>query len=148
MTYEFNVDRFYAQLGAFSFFVISYDRGIKLESNWNSWPMNLMLTDFTPNWALFLFFVISHDRHMEHGWNWILWPSILMLTDFTPNWALFSIFTISHISDPSQQNRAVVCYQEKCDIPFIWKNILLTQKWYHSCVNWMQHCNFMAKNNS
>ena len=43
----------------------------------------------------------------------------------------FSIFTISHISDPSQQNRAVVCYQEKCDIPFIWKNILLTQKWYH-----------------
>ena len=23
------------------------------------------------------------------------------------------------ICDPSQQNRAVVCYQEKCDIPFI-----------------------------
>ena len=23
------------------------------------------------------------------------------------------------ICDPSQQNRAVVCYQEKCEIPFI-----------------------------
>ena len=52
------------------------------------------------------------------------------------------------ICDPSQQNKAVVCYQEKCDIPFIWKNILLTQRWYHSCVNWMQHCNFMVKNKS
>ena len=41
---------------------------------------------------------------------------------------------IINICDPSQQNRAVVCYQEKCDIPFIWKSILLTQRWYHSCV--------------
>ena len=65
MTYEFNVDRFYAQLGTFSFFVISYDSGIKLGSNWNSWPMNLMLIDFTPNWALFLFLSI----HMIEGWN-------------------------------------------------------------------------------
>ena len=54
----------------------------------------------------------------------------------------------STICDPSQQNRAVVCYQEKCDIPFIWKSILLTQRWYHSYVNWMQHCNFMVKNKS
>ena len=38
---------------------------------------------------------------------------------------------------PSQQNRAVVCCQEKCDVPFIWKSILLTQRWYHSYVNWM-----------
>ena len=67
MTYEFNVDRFYAQLGTFSFFVISYDRsrGIKLGSNWNSWPMNYMLTDFTPNWALFLFSLF----HMIDVWN-------------------------------------------------------------------------------
>ena len=48
--------------------------------------------------------------------------------------------------DLSLQNRAVVCYQEKCDIPFIWKSILLTQRWYHSYVNWMQHWNFMDKN--
>ena len=54
----------------------------------------------------------------------------------------------NRICDPSQQNRAIVCYQEKCDIPFIWKSILLTQRWYHSCVNWMQHCNFMVKNKS
>ena len=54
-------------------------------------------------------------------------------------------FFFSLICDPLQQNRAVVCYQEKCDIPFIWKTILLTQRWYHSCVNWMQHCNFMVK---
>ena len=53
-----------------------------------------------------------------------------------------------HLFDPSQQNRAVVCYQEKCDITFIWKSILSTQRWYHSCVNWMQHCNFMVKNKS
>ena len=65
MTYEFNVDRFDAQLGAFSFFVISYDRGIKLGSNWNSWHMNLMLTDFTPNWALFLFSLF----HILERWN-------------------------------------------------------------------------------
>ena len=26
--------------------------------------------------------------------------------------------------------------------------ILLTQRWYHSYVNWMQHCNFMVKNKS
>ena len=52
------------------------------------------------------------------------------------------------ICDPSQQNWAVVCYKEKCDISFIWKSILLTQRWYHSCVNWMQHCNFMVKNKS
>ena len=58
-------------------------------SNWILWPINLMLTDFTPNWGLFLFIVISHDRRLEHGWNWILWPSNLMLTDFMPNWALF-----------------------------------------------------------
>ena len=55
------------------------------------------------------------------------------------------ILAKKNICDPSQQNRAVVCYQEKCDIPFIWKSILLTQRWYHSCVNWMQHCNFMVK---
>ena len=47
--------------------------------------------------------------------------------------------------DPSQQNRAVVFYQEKCDVPFIWKSILLTQGWYHSCVNWMQHWNLWSK---
>ena len=63
-------------------------------------------------------------------------------------WDQFELQINHPICDPSQQNRAVVCYQEKCDIPFIWKNILLTQRWYHSCVNWMQHCNFMVKNNS
>ena len=52
------------------------------------------------------------------------------------------------ICDLSQQNRAVVCYQKKCDIAFIWKSILLSQKWYHSCVNWMQLCNLMVKNRS
>ena len=35
--------------------------------------------------------------------------------------------------------------QEKCDIPFIWKSILLTQRWYHSPVNWMQHCILWSK---
>ena len=63
MTYEFNVDRFYAQLGAFSIFVHSHDRGMKPGSNWISWPVNLMLTDFTPNWALFLFSLF----HMKEG---------------------------------------------------------------------------------
>ena len=29
MTCEFNVDRFYAQLGAFSIFVISHEKGVK-----------------------------------------------------------------------------------------------------------------------
>ena len=65
--------------------------------------------------------------------------------------AICLFLRISHLCtncDPSQQNRAVVCYQGKCDIPFIWKSILLTQRWYHSCVNWMQHCNFMVKNKS
>ena len=55
MTFEFNVDRFYAQLGAFSIFTISHIREMKPGSNWIPWPMNLMLKDFTPNWALFLF---------------------------------------------------------------------------------------------
>ena len=62
--------------------------------------------------------------------------------------AILTITCIEDKCDPSQQNRAVVCCQEKCDIPFIWKSILLTQRWYHSHVNWMQHCNFMVKNKS
>ena len=55
MTFEFNVDRLYAQLGAFSIFTISHIREMKPGSNWIPWPMNLMLTNFTPNWALFYF---------------------------------------------------------------------------------------------
>ena len=55
MTQDFHVDRCCAHWPLFSVLVISFDRGIELGSNWNSWPMNLMLTDFTPNWALFLF---------------------------------------------------------------------------------------------
>ena len=65
MTDEFNVDRFYAQLGAFPIFVHSHDRGMKPGSNWISWPVYLMLTDFTPNWALFLFSLF----HTKEGWN-------------------------------------------------------------------------------
>ena len=65
MTFEYNVDRFYAQLGAFSIFTISHIREMKPGSNWIPWPMNLMLKDFTPNWALFLFSSI----HMLEGWN-------------------------------------------------------------------------------
>ena len=60
----------------------------------------------------------------------------------------FTYNIYNNICDPSQQNRAVVCYQEKCVIPFIWKSILLTKRWHHSYVNWMQHCNFMVKNKS
>ena len=56
MTCEFNVDRFYAQLGAFSIFVISHERGVKPGSNWISCSVNLMLTDFGPNWTFFFFF--------------------------------------------------------------------------------------------
>ena len=41
MTYELNVDRFYAQLGIFSIFVISHDIGMKI------WiKLNLMTQDF------------------------------------------------------------------------------------------------------
>ena len=133
MTYELNVDRFYAQLGVFfsyfryftwyrdevwielnlmtqdfhvdrcvwplfSILVISFDRGIELGSNWNSWPMNLMLTDFTPNWALFLFSLFHNDRGIKLESNWNSWPMNLMLTDFTPNWALF-LFSLFHIID-------------------------------------------------
>ena len=95
MTFEFNVDRFYAQLGAFSIFTISHIREMKPGSNWIPWPMNLMLTDFTPNWALFLFSSI----HMIEGWNldqieshdlWILCWQILRSI------GRFSIFVISH----------------------------------------------------
>ena len=69
MAYEFNVDRFYAQLGAFSFFVISHDRRMEHGWNWILWPSNLMLTDFTPNWALFRFslFHILVTRHNKTG---------------------------------------------------------------------------------
>ena len=63
--FEFNVDRFYAQLGAFSIFTISHIREMKPGSNWIPSTMNLMLTDFTPHWALFLFSSI----HMIEGWN-------------------------------------------------------------------------------
>ena len=52
----FNVDRFYAQLGAFSIFVISHERWVKPGSNWIACSVNLMLTDFGPNWAFFFFF--------------------------------------------------------------------------------------------
>ena len=113
MTFEFNVDIFYAQLGTFSIFTISHIREMKPGSNWIPWPMNLMLTDFMPNWTLFLFFVHLHDRGMKPGSNWISWPvnlmlivishergvkpgsnwiscSVnLMLTEFRPNWAFF-----------------------------------------------------------
>ena len=58
MTYEFNVDRFYAQLGAFSIFVISHERGVKPGSNWISCSVNLMLMDFRPNWAFFFFIFV------------------------------------------------------------------------------------------
>ena len=34
MTCEFNVDRFYAQLGAFSIFVILHERGVKMSKKW------------------------------------------------------------------------------------------------------------------
>ena len=44
-------------------FVHSHDRGMKPGSNWISWPVNLMLTDFTPYWALFLFSLF----HMKEG---------------------------------------------------------------------------------
>ena len=63
MTQDFHVDRCCAHWALFSIFVISFDRGIKLGSNWNSWPMSLMLTDFTPNWVLFLFSLF----HMIEG---------------------------------------------------------------------------------
>ena len=97
MTYELNVDRFYAQLGVFfSIFVISHDIGMKSGSNWISWPRIFMLTDFTPNWALFSIFVISFDRGIKLGSNWNSWPMNLMLTDFTPNWALF-LFSVFHM---------------------------------------------------
>ena len=33
--------------------------------------------------------------------------------------ALQTVQVCVWICDPSQQNRAVVCYHEKCDIPFI-----------------------------
>ena len=33
-----------------------------------------------------------------------------------------------HICDPSQQNRAVVCYQEKCDISFYLKEHFMNSK--------------------
>ena len=58
MTYAFNVDRFYAQLGVFSIFVISHERWVKLGSNWISCSVNSMLTDFWPNWAFCFIFVI------------------------------------------------------------------------------------------
>ena len=63
MTYKFNVDRFYAQMGAFSIFVHAHDRGMKPRSNWISWPVSLMLADFSPNWAFFLFSLF----HMKEG---------------------------------------------------------------------------------
>ena len=47
--------------------------------------------------------------------------------------------------NPSQQNGACRL-QKNYDIPFIWKSILSAQRWYLSCVNWMQHCNFTVKN--
>ena len=52
------------------------------------------------------------------------------------------------ICDLSQQNRALVAFERNCDIPFNWKSVSSAQRWYHSCVNWMQHCNFMVKNRS
>ena len=104
MTFEFNVDRFYAQLGAFSIFTISHIREMKPGSNWIPWPMNLMLKDFTPNWALFLFSSI----HMLEGWNLDQIEShdqwILMLTDFTPNWALF-LFSLFHTKEGSKSKK-------------------------------------------
>ena len=98
MTFELNVDRFYAQLDVFSIFVISHDIGMESGSNWISWPRIFVLTDFTPNWALFSIFVILFDRGIKLGSNWNSWPMNLMLTDFTPNWALF-LFSLFHMTD-------------------------------------------------
>ena len=110
MTFEFNVDRFYAQLGAFSIFTISHIREMKPGSNWIPWPMNLMLTDFTPNWALFLFPSI----HMIEGWNLDQIESHdvnLMLTDFTSNWVLF-LFSLFYTKEgsKSQKKRQGMCH--------------------------------------
>ena len=55
MTYELNVDRFYAQLGVFSIFCISHDKW-NLDQIESHDPRIFMLTDFAPNWALFFYF--------------------------------------------------------------------------------------------
>ena len=36
----------------------------------------------------------------------------------------------------------------KKSVTFLLSERALTQRWYHSCVNWMQLCNFVVKNKS
>ena len=79
----------------FSIFVISFDRGIKLGSNWNSWPMNLMLTDFTPNWVLFLV-SLFHMIDVSKFGSKLMTYRIKCWQIFTPNGALF-LFSLFHI---------------------------------------------------
>ena len=76
----FNVDRFYAQLGAFSIFVISHERWVKPGSNWIACSVNLMLTDFGPNWAFFFIFVIFGQKVKKAaGYVSSRWHSCLSL---------------------------------------------------------------------
>ena len=98
MTYEFNVDRFYAQLGAFSFFVISYDRRDKTWDQIETHDLsNLMLTDFTPNWALFLFSLFHTIRGVKPGSNWISMFCEFNVDGFNAQLGAFSILSIHMI---------------------------------------------------
>ena len=115
MTYEFNVDRFYAQLlGAFSIFVHLHDRGMKPGSNWILWSVYLMLTDFTPNWALFYFRYFTRKM----GETWIKLNCLFCEFNVDGFWAQLGVFFYFRYFRSKSQKSGRVCVISMTQLSF------------------------------